>query len=132
MAYFKITQSKKGELQAKIQVSGKDAEGKSKLFVKRLYNTDGLTEAKFRKQVERFALDFEEEVIKTSREAHDVVQEERKRVLTFTELMTEWKAHLKMDLSVNYYEHAEAVERRFTEFLVEQELADKPLSEIRR
>lgn len=130
MAYFKITQSKKGELQAKIQVSGKDSTGKSKLFVKRLYNTDGLTEAKFRKQVERFALDFEEEVAKASREVHDVVQEERKRVLTFTELMTEWKAHVKLDLSVNYFERAEEVERRFTEFLIEQELADKPLSEI--
>ena len=31
MAYFKITQNKKGELQAKIQVSGKDlSTGKSK------------------------------------------------------------------------------------------------------
>ena len=54
MAYFKITQNKKGELQAKIQVSGKDlSTGKSKVFTKRVYNTDELTEAKFRKQVER-------------------------------------------------------------------------------
>ena len=45
MAYFKITPNKKGELQAKIQVSGKDlSTGKNKLFVKRVYNTDGLTE----------------------------------------------------------------------------------------
>ncbi len=49
MAYFKITPNKKGELQAKIQVSGKDlSSGKNKLFVKRVYNTDGLTEAKFK------------------------------------------------------------------------------------
>lgn len=52
MAYFKITPNKKGELQAKIQVSGKDlSTGKNKLFVKRVYNNDGLTEAKSRKQV---------------------------------------------------------------------------------
>ena len=52
MAYFKITQNKKGELQAKIQVSGKDVfTEKSKVFTKRIYNTDELTEAKFRKQV---------------------------------------------------------------------------------
>ncbi len=54
MAYFKITSNKKGELQAKIQVSGKNvATGDNKIFVKRVYNTDGLTEAKFKKQVEK-------------------------------------------------------------------------------
>lgn len=63
MAYFKITQNKKGELQAKIQVSGKDlSTGKSKVFTRRVYNTGGLTEAKFRKQVEKAAIAFEEEV----------------------------------------------------------------------
>ena len=61
MAYFKITQNKKGEFQAKIQVSGKDVfTEKSKVFTKRIYNTDGLTEAKFRKQVEKTAIAFEE------------------------------------------------------------------------
>ncbi len=130
MAYFKITQNKKGVLQAKIQVSGKDITGKSKLFVKRLYNTDGLTEAKFRKQVERLSLEFEEEVAKSCREEKEKVRSERTRVLTFSELMNEWKLRIKADLSVNYYERAEEVERRFTEYLTEQQLADLPISEI--
>ena len=52
MAYFKITANKKGELVAKIQVLTKDFEtGKNKLVVKRVYNEENLTEAKFRKQI---------------------------------------------------------------------------------
>ena len=63
MASFKITQNKTGELQAKIQVSGKDlSTGKIKVFTKRVYNTDELTDAKFLKQVEKPAISFEEEV----------------------------------------------------------------------
>ena len=63
MAYFKISQNKKGQLQAKIQVSGKDlSTGKSKVFTKRVYNTDKLTEAKFRRQVDKIAFAFEEEL----------------------------------------------------------------------
>ena len=84
MAYFKITQNKKGELQAKIQVSGKDlSTGKSKVFTKRVYNTDELTEAKFRKQVEKTAIAFEEEV---SRAYQDGKTQLRSKVLTFAEL----------------------------------------------
>ncbi len=63
MASFTITESKKGVLQAKIQVNGKDtATGKRKTFVKRIYNTNGLTEAKFRKQAEKLSIAFEEEI----------------------------------------------------------------------
>ena len=81
MAYFKITQNKKGELQAKIQVSGKDlSTWKSKVFTKRVYNTDELTEAKFRKQVEKTAIAFEEEV---SRAYQDGKTQLRSKVLTF-------------------------------------------------
>ena len=99
MAYFKITQNKKGELQAKIQVSGKDlSTGKSKVFTKRVYNTDELTEAKFRKQVEKTAIAFEEEV---SRAYQDGKTQLRSKVLTFSELMQEWKANIKAGLSVN-------------------------------
>ncbi|MCX4363875.1 MAG: hypothetical protein OSJ74_10940 [Clostridia bacterium] len=59
MAYFKITPNKKGELQAKIQVSGKDlSTGKNKLFVKRVYNNDGLTEAKFINHVDKVSIYF--------------------------------------------------------------------------
>ena len=94
MAYFKITQNKKGELQAKIQVSGKDlSTGKSKVFTKRVYNTDELTEAKFRKQVEKTAIAFEEEV---SRAYQDGKTQLRSKVLTFSELMREWKENVKV------------------------------------
>ena len=128
MAYFKITQNKKGELQAKIQVSGKDlSTGKSKVFTKRVYNTDELTEAKFRKQVEKTAIAFEEEV---SRAYQDGKTQLRSKVLTFSELMQEWKANIKAGLSVNYYERAEKVEKIFGEFLEQNGLADKPISVI--
>ena len=127
MASINITQNKKGLLQAKIQANGKDAAGKRKVYVKRVYNTDGLTEAKFKRQVEKLAIEFEEEIAAAyKRETEEV----RTRVLTFTELMTEWKAHIKANLSVNYYERAEEVESRFTEFLREQHLDDKPISAI--
>ena len=128
MAYFKITPNKKGELQAKIQVSGKDlSTGKNKLFVKRVYNTDGLTEAKFRKQVEKLSIEFEEDVLKAYKEETTVL---RSTVLTFSQLMQEWKATIKANLSINYYTHAERVEKLFTAFLKEQHLDDKPISVI--
>ena len=106
MASFTITESKKGVLQAKIQVNGKDAEtGKRKTFVKRIYNTDGLTEAKFRKQAEKLSIAFEEEIAAAYQQATTDV---RSRILTFSELMAEWKAHIKANLSINYLERAEA------------------------
>ena len=128
MAYFKITPNKKGELQAKIQVSGKDlSTGKSKLFVKRVYNTDGLTEAKFRKQVEKLSIEFEEDVLKAYKEETTVL---RSKVLTFSELMKEWQANIKANLSISYYLRAQEVGKKFNAFLVEQHLDDKPISVI--
>ncbi len=128
MAYFKITPNKKGELQAKIQVSGKDlSTGKSKLFVKRVYNTDGLTEAKFRKQVEKLSIEFEEDVLKAYKEETTVL---RSKVLTFSELMKEWQANIKANLSISYYLRAQEVGKKFNGFLVEQHLDDKPISVI--
>ncbi len=128
MAYFKITQNKKGEFQAKIQVSGKDVStGKSKVFTMRVYNTDNLTEAKFKKQVEKTAISFEEEVLRAYRDGKEQL---RSKVLTFAELMREWKAGIKSGLSINYYERAEKVEHIFGEFLEQNGLADKPISAI--
>lgn len=128
MAYFKITQNKKGELQAKIQVSGKDlSTGKSKVFTKRVYNTDELTEAKFRKQVEKAAISFEEEVAKAYKEGETKL---RSRILTFTELMKEWMDNVKANLSLNYYERAEDLEVLFNAYLAERHLDDMPISEI--
>ncbi len=128
MAYFKITPNKKGELQAKIQVSGKDlSTGKNKLFVKRVYNTDGLTEAKFRKQVEKLSIEFEEDVLKAYKEETTLL---RSKVLTFSELMKEWQANIKANLSISYYLRAREVGKKFNTFLVEQHLDDKPISAI--
>ena len=128
MAYYKITHNKKGELQAKIQVSGKDlSTGKNKVFVKRIYNSDGLTEAKFRKQVEKLSIEFEEDVANAYQEETTIL---RSKVLTFSELMSEWKASIKANLSISYYLRAQEVEKRFTAFLKEQHLDDKPISVI--
>lgn len=127
MAYFKITQNTKG-LQAKIQVSSKDIKtGKNKLFTKRVYNDDGLSDAKFRKYVEKCSIEFEEEVARAYREGTAAVTA---RVLTFTELMKEWKQHITAELSVNYYNIAVDVEKKFTAYLIENKLADKPITAI--
>ena len=129
MAYFQITENKKGVLQAKIQVSGKDAAtGKQKLFVKRIYNTEKLTAAKFRKQVEKISLAFEEEIASAYEEKTVMT---RSRVLTFSELMHEWQTSIKANLSVNYYERSRAVEKCFNAFLREQHLDDQPISAIK-
>lgn len=128
MAYFKITQNKKGQLQAKIQVSGKDlSTGKSKVFTKRVYNTDKLTEAKFRRQVDKIAIAFEEEVLQAYEEGEISF---RSKVLTFSELMKEWKTNIKANLSLNYYERAEDVEFLFNRYLSKYHLNDNPISDI--
>ena len=128
MAYFKIETDKKGNLKARIQVSGKDYEtGRPKLFVKRVYNDESLTEAKFRKQVEKIALSFEDEVAKAFAEQR---AQPRDRVLTFSELAKEWVQTIKNNLSYNYYLHAIGVTKRFNDYLIAKHLDQKPLSEI--
>ena len=128
MAYFKLEKNKKGELRAKIQVSGKDsATGKNKIFTKRVVNTGNLSEAKFRKQVEKTAIAFEEEVATAYREGETKL---RSRILTFAELMKEWMDNVKANLSLNYYERAEDLEVLFNAHLTERHLDDKPISEI--
>jgi len=128
MAYFKISSLKNGTLKAKIQALGKDtATGKQKLFVKSIVNTDGLTEAKFRKFVEREAIAFEESLKKAF---DDQVTKVRTRILTFPELMAEWKSTIKATLSLSYYEKAVDVEQKFNAFLLKRGLFDAPISEI--
>lgn len=129
MAYFKIEKNKKGELQAKIQVSGKDPlTDKNKIFVKRIYNENGLTEAKFHKQVEKIAIEFEDEVAKAYGTAQILTNSQR--VLSFAELMTEWQATIKADLSMNYYARAKDTGERFNAFLQQRHLDKKPISAI--
>lgn len=110
MAYFKLEKNKKGELRAKIQVSGKDpATGKNKIFTKRIINTENLSEAKFRKHVEKTSLAFEEEVSRAYREGKTQL---RLKVLTFSELMKEWLAAIKTNLSISYYLRAQKVGKK--------------------
>ena len=96
MAYFKITKSAKGELQARIQVSCKNtATGKKKIFTKRIYNKDKLTEAKFKKFVEKTSFEFEEKVI-----------EEYERIVTgennsISDLITHHEFYLSLNLQKN-------------------------------
>ncbi len=129
MAYFKITTNKKGEMVARIQVSGKDLHtGEPKLYTKRVYNEDNLTEAKFRKLVDKTAILFEEEVATAYKDEYTTI---RTKVLTFSELMKEWKQTIKNNLSISYLLRAEDAEIKFNRFLKEQRLADRPISEIR-
>lgn len=128
MAYFKITPNKDGRLQARIQVSGKDINtGKNRLFVKTVKNVNNLTEAKFRKFVEKESIAFEEDV-KQAYEDHTEVL--RTKVLTFPELMQEWKASVKANYSINYYSRICELEKSFMLFLEQRKLVNKPISEI--
>lgn len=128
MAYYKITTNKKGELVAKMQVYGKDlSTGERKLYVKRVYNENGLTEAKFKKFLDKEVIAFEEEVARAYRE-HDVSV--KARVLTFHELMAEWKETIKANLSISYYAKAQETEKKFNEYLRQVNLYDKPISAI--
>ena len=78
-------------------------------------NTGNLSEAKFRKQVEKAAIAFEEEVSRAYREGKTQL---RSKVLTFSELMKEWLAAIKANLSISYYLRAQKVGRKFNAFLV--------------
>lgn len=128
MAYFKIEKNNKGVMQAKIQVSCKDfSTGKNKIFSKRIYNTDNLTEAKFRKFVERESFDFESKILDDYNEQASY----RTRILTFAELTKEWKVSVKANLSHNYLLKIEDVENKFNKYLKQKGLFDKPISEIK-
>lgn len=128
MAHYDIKRNKKGELQARIQVSGKDvATGKSKIFPKTVYNEQNLTESKFRKYVERAAIEFEDEVKTAYLEQTTALSN---KVLTFAELMKEWKANVLANQSISYYIAAQTVEKRFNANLKERHLDKKPISAI--
>lgn len=128
MAHYDIKRNKKGELQARIQVSGKDVTtGKSKIFPKTVYNEQNLTESKFRKYVERAAIEFEDEVKTAYLEQTTALSN---KVLTFAELMKEWKANVLANQSISYYIAAQTVEKKFNIYLKERHLDNKPISAI--
>lgn len=129
MAHFTISTNKNGDFVARIFVSGKDSRtGEPKQYTKRLYNDENLSESKFRKLAEKSAILFEEEVSRAYEEEREI---KRNKVLTFAELMKEWKASIKASYSVCYYERALDTELRFNSFLEEQGLANSPISDIR-
>ena len=129
MAYYKITKNKKGELVARIQASGKDvATGKNKIYTKRIHNENKLTDAKFRKYIEKAATEFENEIQEAYKEG---TTEIRIRVPTFEELMFEWMENIKANLSYSYYKKAEETSKKFGAFLKDQKLDRLPINEIK-
>ena len=98
--------------------------GKNKLAVKRIHNNENLTEAKFKKYVEKFSLIFEEEV----RNAYEEQTEHLKsNVLTFSKLANEFVNNVRLHLSQNYYEKALETIKRFNSYLTERQLKDVPI-----
>ena len=128
MAYFKIEEDRKGNLKARIQVSGKDAQGKPKLYLKRVYNEDNLTPAKFKKYVDRIATEFEASIFEQIKEEQAIIHD---RILTFSELAEEWLVTIKANLSINYFHRARHTTELFQEYLQEINLDKKPISEIK-
>lgn len=115
-------------MQAKIQAYGKDlSTGNRKLYVKRVYNEDDLTDAKFKKFVEKESIAFEEEIARAYTE-HDVSV--KAKVLTFNELLQEWKTNVRANLSLGYFHRIEEIEVKFNEYLKQRNLYDKPISAI--
>lgn len=129
MAYYKITTDKKGNLKAKIQVYGNDLDsGGKRLYTKTVYNTDGLTESKFKKHVDRMSVEFEASIEDSYRSGAASVMN---GVLTFSQLSNEWIIALENNLSESYYLRAVEVKEKFEAYLKEQKLYNRPISDIK-
>lgn len=129
MAYIKYSTSKKGTLIARIQVYGKDpATGQPKLFPKNIRNEEGLTEAKFKKKINKIAIELEERI---AAEYKDQMTYIHTGVLTFSQLAEEWIAGINAHQSHNYYLRATDVCNLFNEYLKTIGLDRRPISEIR-
>ena len=128
MAYSKISTDKHGVLRAKVQAYAKDPEtGKNKLYSTTIYNKDDLSEAKFRKFVDKYEIKFEED-LRASLFMHQA--KPINRVLTFDELTNEWKRHVLQHLSKNYYKRIEDTQNKFNIYLKSINLYSSPVSEI--
>lgn len=127
MAHWHFETKKNGMLVGKIQVSGKDfATGKHRLFCKRVYNENNLTLAKFKRIVERSAINYEEEI----RQGKSNFQKYKMRILTFAEIAGEWLEQLNQNYSISYYIRAKETVKVFNNYLQEMGLNKKPISEI--
>ena len=128
MAYIDIKENKKGMLVAKIQISGKDpTTDENKIYSKRIYNEESLTPAKFRRFVEKAAIEFEEEVEK---QYESGVKQICTRVLTFDELATEWITNIEKNFSRCYYSRAVEAVSKFNTYLKKRHLFKSPISDI--
>ena len=129
MAHISYRTNKKGEMFAKIQVSGKDPRtGEHKLYLKTIKNESGLTEAKFKKLANKEAIAFEENIIN---QIKDEVITVRTKVLTFPQLAEEWLNTINANLSRNYFERSSEYVSKFNKYLESVGLYNVPVSEIR-
>lgn len=127
MAYYKIKKDTKDELYADIRISYKNSiTGKYKIASKWFRNVDNLTEAKFKKYIEKEAFRYEEEANITFEEQND-----KDKILTFKEFANEWLKTLEKTLSYNYYRRAVYTIDKFNDFLEKENLDKKPISEIK-
>lgn len=129
MAHIHYSTTKKGVLVAKIQAYGKDpATGRPKIYPKSVRNEEGLTEAKFKKKMNLLAAEFEEEIAKLYKNSLEFFHT---RVLTFSELASEWISGINAHQSHNYYLRATDVCKLFNDYLQTVGLDKQPISEIR-
>lgn len=129
MAYIKYSTTKKGVLVARIQIYGKDpATGQPKLFPKSLRNEEGLTEAKFKKKIQKLALEMEEQIANDYKDQMTYVHT---GILSFYQLAQEWIATINAHQSHNYYLRATDVTNLFNEYLKTIGLDKRPISEIK-
>ena len=120
MAYFNIGTDKKGRLTAKLQAYGIDpATNKSKIFYRRVTNFDNLSPAKFRKYVERCAMDFEQELSAVAEMGGTV---SGTQALPFYALAEEWIENIRKNLSKSYYARAKEVIKKFNDYLKENQM----------
>lgn len=129
MAHINITTNKKGQLVARIHASTRNTPtGERKTFTKRIYNTEGLPPTKFRKYVERAAIEFEAQIEEACLAEMEPPPD---RVPTFAEVMTEWLEGIRNNLSYSYYDHGVRTFNLFMKFLEENRLHKVPISEIK-
>ena len=108
----------------------------SKAFSKNLMKKYGIPTAayetfddyeKAKAYVEKCAIEFEEELAKAYKLKMDV---KKLKVLTFDELATEWLESVKKNWSINYYLRGVGITKKFSDFLKNNRLSDKPVSDI--
>ena len=79
------------------------------------------------KYVEKCAIEFEEELAKAYELKTDV---KKLKVLTFDELAAEWLERVKKNWSINYYLKGIRITKKFSDYLKNNKLSDKPVSDI--